>query len=72
VIGASVFFANAPRDRLLRDAFGIDLSTASHGEWRVYVGLWHASGDHQRIPAHVPGELGPHEDRVAVGSFEVR
>jgi hypothetical protein len=72
VVGASTFFANAPRDRLLRDAFGIDLSTAARGEWRVYVGLWNASGDHQRIPAHVPGQLNPNGDRVAVGTFELR
>jgi hypothetical protein len=69
VVGSSVFFGNAPRNQLLRDAFGVDLSVAPRGEWRVHVGLWNASGNHQRLQVRVPGELGSNDNRVAVGTF---
>jgi hypothetical protein len=68
-IGASLFLSEAPTGQLLRDAFGVQLP-AGGGTWRMYVGLWHAGGDQDRVPvdaASVPVV----EHRVLVQTFEL-
>ncbi len=65
-----MFFATAPRDRLLRDAFSIDLSRAEPGPWKVFVGLWNVGGDRNRIPIKAARDAEVRDDRVLVGTFE--
>jgi hypothetical protein len=72
VIGASVFFQNAPRERRLRDAFSVDLSRAPRGKWSVYVGLWYASGDGGRVGIRAAPNTIAAEGRVLTGTFELR
>ena len=71
VIGASAFLANAPRGRLLRDAFSVDLSRAERGRWRVYAGLWDTTGQHRRIPIKLARGAETRDDSVLVGTFAV-
>ena len=68
VVSASLFFRQAPQGKLLRDAFAVNLAEAPRGQWRAYAGLWHASGDGQRIPSRRPAK----QDRVFLGQFSVR
>lgn len=51
VLAGTYFFKDAPRDVLIRDAFGVNASDYKEGTWRVLVGLWHASGDGSRVKA---------------------
>ncbi len=68
VIGASLFLANAPRGVVLRDAFAVVPGPAQ--PHRLYVGLWHASGDGRRVPIRAAGGLPVREDGVELGSFD--
>jgi hypothetical protein len=71
VIASSVYLANAPRDVLLRDATSVSLPDGP-GSWRVYVGLWHASGNQSRVQIlNAPGGSVA-DDRVFVGTIEQR
>jgi hypothetical protein len=72
VLGGTWFFKNAPRDRLIRDAFWLNASDWEAGEWRVLLGLWHASGDQTRVP--ITDRHGvPLEGRYAVlGTINVK
>ena len=71
VVGASTFFANAPRGRLLRDAFSVDLSRVEKGQWRVHAGLWNMTGDRRRIPIAAANGADTHDESVVVGTFTI-
>jgi hypothetical protein len=69
VIGASVYFENAPRDLLLRDAFALALGTRPEERWKLFVSLWHASGDHSRVEVRSAPPGARQGERVLVAEF---
>ncbi len=71
VLAGTFFFKNAPRGRLLRDAFTVSALGLPPGRWKILVGLWNSRGDGSRIVASTPeGEPLP-EGRVLAGTFTV-
>jgi hypothetical protein len=72
VLAASLFFKHAPRDKLIRDAFSIYLGPGGAGVWKLYVGLWHASGDKTLVGVAESGGMRVESDQRQVGSFTVR
>ncbi|MCI0570081.1 MAG: hypothetical protein L0Y66_04955 [Myxococcaceae bacterium] len=70
-VAGSYLLAHAPREQLLRDAFAVSTRDAEPGTWEVWVGLWHASGDHSRIPVRDAGGTTAPEARIRVGTFTV-
>ncbi len=51
VLGGTWFFANAPKDRLIRHAFAMPTGPAKAPlPWRIDVGLFHVYGDQARVP----------------------
>ncbi|MBN1605232.1 MAG: hypothetical protein JW940_01290 [Polyangiaceae bacterium] len=72
LVGASLFFRDAPRGKLLCDAFSVDMSSAPRGAWRMYVGLWHASGSGERVAIEPGASVPVSENRALVGTFEPR
>ncbi|WP_164017910.1 YfhO family protein [Pyxidicoccus trucidator] len=71
VLGGTFFLREAPRDVLLRDAFAVSTKDWEAGEWKVLVGLWHASGDGSRLGARGADGRPLHESRVEAGTFTV-
>ncbi|MBX5484340.1 MAG: hypothetical protein IRZ16_21165 [Myxococcaceae bacterium] len=71
LIAGTYFFKDAPRDVLLRDDFGANVSDGKPGTWDVYLGLWHAGGDGSRVPAFGPDGQRGQDDRVLIGRFIV-
>lgn len=72
LVGASLFFRDAPRGQLLRDAFAVNMAEVQDGPWQVHAGLWHPSGGGERVPLE-PGAGAPvSEDRVWIGTFDSR
>jgi hypothetical protein len=71
VIGGSVFFRNAPQQVILRDAFAVNVAPRP-GQWNLYVGLWHASGDGSAVPVAGAGTASVFRSRLHVGRFELR
>lgn len=71
VLGGTFFLREAPRDVLLRDAFAVSTQDWEAGEWKVLVGLWHASGDGSRLRARGADGRPLHESRVEAGTFTV-
>ncbi|MBC7172521.1 MAG: hypothetical protein H5U40_08855 [Polyangiaceae bacterium] len=67
VVGASVFLADAPKGKVLRDATA--MLPGGPGGYRLRVGLWHASGDRSRIPIRDSGGLPTEDDWVELGVF---
>jgi hypothetical protein len=72
VVAATAFFADLPQGPVLRDAFSVHLGRRQEGLWRVYVGLWHVSGDGTRLAITAPGTARVSDDRVLVGTLEVK
>ena len=72
LVGASLFFKDAPRGKLLRDAFSVDMSSAPSGPWQMYVGLWHASGSGERVPIEPGASVPVSENRALMGTFVSR
>jgi hypothetical protein len=72
LVGASLFFKDAPRGQLLRDAFSVDMTRAPRGPWQMYVGLWHASGSRARVPIASGTSVPVSENRGLMGTFEPR
>jgi hypothetical protein len=72
LVGASLFFKDAPRGKLLRDAFSVDMTRAPRGPWQMYVGLWHASGSGERVPIEPGASVPVRDDRALVATFESR
>jgi hypothetical protein len=70
VVGASFVLSGAPRDKVIRDAFAARLSGAPPGVWRVWVGLWDASGNRQRIRVQNANGVRVEDNGILVG--EVR
>jgi hypothetical protein len=68
VIGASLFFANAPRGKILRDAFAV--VPGPRVRHALEVGLWHASGDQSRVPIREAGDLFVADSAVTLGTFD--
>lgn len=71
VVGASVFFKDAPRGWLLRDAFSVNLADAPRGRWRAWAGLWYASGNGQRVRVSGIENVEHSSNGVPIGSFVV-
>ena len=71
LIAGTYFFDTAPTGVLLRDAFGANASDYKPGTWKVMVGLWHASGNGQRVPVRDAQGAAAPEHRVLVGTFVV-
>ena len=71
VVGGTYFFKDAPRGTLLRDAFRVNTSDWKAGEWKVALGLWHASGDGSRLAVRAPDGKELRDRAVAAGSFTV-
>ncbi|NTX09972.1 hypothetical protein HUA76_04150 [Myxococcus sp. CA056] len=71
VLGGTWFFADAPRDTLLRDAFSLSTRGWRPGTWNVLVGLWHAGGDQSRVDVLGTDGAQVSEGRVYVGTFTV-
>jgi hypothetical protein len=68
VIAASVFLADAPRGALLRDVASVSLGSKPGETWKMYVSLWHASGDKSRVAVRrASSEV--RKDRVLVLEF---
>ncbi|PKN54529.1 MAG: hypothetical protein CVU56_26005 [Deltaproteobacteria bacterium HGW-Deltaproteobacteria-14] len=68
VLGGTWFFANAPRDVILRDAFTVMVDRRAPGTFTLFAGLWNISGDKRRVPmiSHAPtAEV--RDDRVRLG-----
>jgi hypothetical protein len=72
LVGASLSLADAPRGKLLRDAFSVDMTRAPRGTWQMYTGLWHASGGGERVRIEPGASVPVSEDRALVGTFEPR
>ena len=70
-VGGTYFFKDAPRGVLLRDAFRVNTSEWKSGEWKVALGLWHASGDGSRVPARTADGAVLPDARIEPGSFVV-
>jgi hypothetical protein len=71
VLAGTYFFKNAPRGVLIRDAVWVSAHDWEPGRWRPGVGLWHASGSGERVPAYdAKGARVPH-DRVDTAGFDV-
>ena len=71
VVGGTWFFSTAPRGVLLRDAFRVNASDWKSGEWKVALGLWHASGDGTRLSVQSADGATLPEARVEPGKFVV-
>jgi hypothetical protein len=70
-LAGSFLIADAPRERLLRDAFAIHLGPAQAGDYRLYVGLWTVANG-KRVPVRVPGRGSADEEtRLFVGTFRL-
>lgn len=67
VLAGSLFLKDAPRDRVIRDAFTVDLAKRKPGAWTVYVGLWRTSGDGERVDVTRTRGAPAKGDRVRVG-----
>jgi hypothetical protein len=72
VVAATAFFADLPQGPLLRDAFSVHLGRRKRGPWRVYVGLWHISGDGSRVAVTEPGNARVVDDRVLIGTLDLQ
>jgi hypothetical protein len=70
VVSSSLYFSDAPRGTLLRDAFSLVIAPHS-GPWKVYVGLWNATGDGSRLRIRQAASAETADDRVMVGSFSM-
>jgi len=68
VIGGTYFFANAPKDQLIRHAFAIKTGPApTPMTWRVDAGLYQVYGDQSRVPVtQVPDARRGPDNRVIV------
>ncbi|QDE94803.1 YfhO family protein [Myxococcus xanthus] len=71
VLGGTYFFAEAPRDTLLRDAFSVSTKDWDAGERKVVVGLWHAGGDGSRIGGRSADRKALPSSHVEVGTLTV-
>jgi hypothetical protein len=71
VVGGSFYLSDAPKDRLVRDAFGIHLPKAQSGTWDVWVSFGHVTGRKGHSKLASPGEAIVDNDRVRIGSFTV-
>ena len=71
VLGGTFFISEAPRNTLLRDAFAVSTKDWEAGEWKVLVGLWHASGDGSRIGGRGPDGKPLTDSRVEAAAFTV-
>lgn len=67
VLAGSLFLKDAPRDRVIRDAFVVDLTNRKSGAFNLYVGLWSASGDGERVDVTLARGARARADRVRVG-----
>jgi hypothetical protein len=69
VIGGTFYLSEAPRGVLLRDAFSRYLQSKPDERWKIYLSLWHASGDRKRVPIRSAKGVQIEKNRVLVGSF---
>jgi hypothetical protein len=66
VIGGSLYLNSAPRGVLLRDAFSINLKSEPGERWKVFVSLWHASGNRLRVPIRSVSGVLQYKDQVVL------
>ncbi len=71
-VSASFYFADAPRDRIIRDAFSVRLPPRPPATWQVSAGLWHAGADGARVEVREPGRAEIHEHAISLGEVDVR
>lgn len=71
VVGGSFYLADAPQERLVRDAFGVHLGKAASGIWDVWVAFGDVSGRKGRARVQDSGKAVVSSDRVNVGTFVV-
>jgi hypothetical protein len=69
VAASSMFFADAPRGQLLRDLNHVQLRTRPGETWKMYVALFHISGDKSRVPIRSGGGRELHKNRVVASDF---
>jgi hypothetical protein len=69
VAASSMFFADAPRGKLLRDLNHVQLRTRPGETWKMYVALWHISGDKSRVPIQKSGGRELNKNRVVAAQF---
>jgi hypothetical protein len=69
VIGSTLYLSEAPRGVLLRDAFSRNLQSKPGERWKMYISLWHASGDRKRVRIRSAEGVQTNNDRALVGAF---
>ena len=69
VFGSSTFIDKAPRNVLLRDAFGAALGNDPEEHWKMFVCLWNLAGDGARLRVLDGGGLPIDRNRVLVAEF---
>jgi hypothetical protein len=72
VVGSSFLLSKAPRDKVIRDAFAIRLPAAAPGVWHVWMGLWNASGNQERIRVSGANGLRVESNSILVGEFRTQ
>jgi hypothetical protein len=73
VVGGSFYLSDAPLNRVVHDAFGLQTGKLARGPYDVWVGFGHVSGRRGRAavvdPGSGPGAAEVEDDLVRVGSF---
>lgn len=72
VVGGSFYLSDAPRDALIHDAVGVNVSKAARGTYDVMLGFGHVSDrrGHAKVQQH--GAMLVADELVRVGSFTLR